>query len=693
MSPAKQGPPEKALLRHQDIARELEEHAYRYYVLDQPSVSDADYDAMMRELSELEDKWPELRTPDSPTQKVNFGGFDTRFEPVAHLERLLSLDNVFDDGEFAAWAERAQREVPVDAWLCELKIDGLAIDLVYEDGRLVRAATRGDGVTGEDVTNNVRTLQQVPARLGKGAPRLLEVRGEIFLPTQEFADLNARLVENEQKPFANPRNAAAGSLRVKDPRVTASRPLHVTLHGLGAREGFDPPTQSGAYEALAELGLPVSTRYEVFETTKGVQGFVAHYGEHRHDVEHEIDGVVIKVDRIDLQRRLGATSKAPRWAVAWKYPPEEAMTKLRNIFVSVGRTGRATPFAQLEPVHVGGVTVSTATLHNQDEVRRKGVLIGDTVVVRRAGDVIPEVVGPVVDLRDGSETEFVMPDRCPACKTPLQRAREGDVDLRCPNQRSCPAQLRERIFGMCSRVALDIEGLGWKAAASLVDEGVVSDEGDVLLLDEDALARSSFYTNKDGTLSAAARQLLVSLEEAKHRPLWRFIVALSIRHVGAPTARDLAREFRSLDRIENASVAELAAVEGVGPVVGQAIHDWFAVDWHRDIVAKWRRAGAVLADQSSEDGPRPLEGVSVVITGTLQRWSRDSASEAVQERGGKVVGSVSKKTSFVVVGADPGASKYDKAVALGVPMLDDAGFGVLLEQGPEAASAAATAPS
>ena len=685
-------PPEEAVVRHGELSRDLEEHAYRYYVLDQPSVSDAEYDALMRELTALEEAYPALLTPDSPTQKVAFGGFDTRFEPVAHIERMLSLDNVFDDDEFAAWVERAQREVAVDAWLCELKIDGLAIDLVYEDGRLVRAATRGDGVTGEDVTNNVRTMPQVPTKLGKGAPKLLEVRGEIFLPTKEFADLNARLVENEQKPFANPRNAAAGSLRQKDPRVTASRPLHVTLHGLGARDGFDPPTQSAAYEALRELGLPVSSRYQVVDSPGGVRDYVAHYGEHRHDVEHEIDGVVIKVDRLDLQRRLGATSKSPRWAVAWKYPPEEAMTKLRGIFVSVGRTGRATPFASLEPVHVGGVTVSTATLHNQDEVRRKGVKVGDTVVVRRAGDVIPEVVGPVVDLRDGTETDFVMPTKCPACGTPLQRAREADVDLRCPNQRSCPAQLRERIFSMASRAALDIEGLGWKAAASLVDEGVVTDEGEVLGLDEEALARSSFYTNKDGSLSAAARQLLVSLEEAKHRPLWRFLVALSIRHVGAPTARDLARAFRSLEAIEAASVDELAAVEGVGPIVGQAIRDWFEVDWHRDVVAKWRAAGAVLADQTSDEGPRPLEGVTVVITGTLERWSRDSASEAVQERGGKVAGSVSKKTHFVVVGAEPGASKYDKAVALGVPMLDDAGFGVLLEEGPESAAALATRP-
>ncbi|MDP9418114.1 MAG: NAD-dependent DNA ligase LigA [Actinomycetota bacterium] len=671
--------------RVDDLRRELDEHAYRYYILDRPNVSDAEYDRLMRELTALESDYPSLVVPDSPTQKVA-GTFDTRFEPVRHLERMMSLDNVFDDEEFLAWAQRASREVPVDSWLCELKIDGLAVDLVYEDGRLVRAATRGDGTTGEDVTNNVRTLDQVPARLPAGAPALLEVRGEVFLPVVEFADLNARLVESGGKPFANPRNAAAGSLRQKDPRVTASRPLRLTLHGLGARRGFDVATQSEAYAALQELSLPVSSRYDVVPDVEGVRRYVAHYGEHRHDVEHEIDGVVVKVDRIDLQRRLGSTSKAPRWAIAWKYPPEEAQTKLRDIFVSVGRTGRATPFASLEPVHVGGVTVSTATLHNANEVRRKGVLIGDVVVVRRAGDVIPEVVGPVVDLRDGSEREFVMPERCPECDSELVRQREGDVDLRCPNARSCPAQLRERVFAMSSRGALDIEGLGYKAAASLTEEGILGDEGDVLLLDADALARSSFYVNKNGSLSAVARQLLASLEEAKRRPLWRFLVALSIRHVGEPTARDLAREFGSLERIETATVEELAAVEGVGPVVAAAIREWFDVDWHRGIVEKWRRAGATLADEQHELAPAPLAGVSVVVTGTLEKFSRDQAAEAIQERGGKVSGSVSKRTSFVVVGESPG-SKHDKAVQLGVPILDEAGLQVLLEQGPEAARA------
>ncbi len=683
--------PEDVRRRVDDLRRELEEHAYRYYILDRPTVSDADYDRLMRELTELESSYPALVVPDSPTQKVA-GTFDTRFEPVRHLERMMSLDNVFDDDEFQAWAQRASREVPIEAWLCELKIDGLAIDLVYEHGRLVRAATRGDGTTGEDVTNNVRTLDQVPPRLPAGAPELLEVRGEVFLPVAEFADLNARLVESGGKPFANPRNAAAGSLRQKDPRVTASRPLRLTLHGVGARRGFDPTTQSEAYAALQELGLPVSSRYEVVPDVEGVRRFVAHYGEHRHDVEHEIDGVVVKVDRIDLQRRLGSTSKAPRWAIAWKYPPEEAQTKLHDIFVSVGRTGRVTPFARLEPVHVGGVTVSTATLHNATEVRRKGVLVGDVVVVRRAGDVIPEVVGPVVDLRDGAEREFVMPDTCPSCETPLVRQREGDVDLRCPNARSCPAQLRERVFAMASRGALDIEGLGYKAATSVTEEGIVHDEGDVLLLDAQALRRSSFYVNKSGDLSAVAHQMLRSLVDAKRRPLWRYLVALSIRHVGEPTARDLAREFGSLDRIAAASVDELAAVEGVGPVVAAAIREWFEVDWHRGIVDKWRRAGAVLADERQDSGPAPLAGISVVVTGTLQDFSRDHAAEAIQERGGKVTGSVSKRTSFVVVGDSPG-SKYDKALLLGVPVLDEAGFRTLLERGPEAAREVATTSS
>ena len=686
------GIPVEVRERHGEVSRSLDENAFRYYVLDAATVSDAAYDAQMAELRALEEAHPGLRTPDSPTQKV-MGTISTEFTPVDHLERLLSLGNVFTADELREWAARVAKEAPAARFLCELKIDGLAVALVYRDGQLVRAATRGDGRTGEDITPNVRTLRSVPARLtGDDVPALLEVRGEVFIASEDFANLNAGLVEQGRPPFSNPRNAAAGSLRQKDPRVTASRPLSLTLHGIGARDGWDPPSQSEAYAQLATWGLPVSPYAEVFDDLASALGYVARWGEHRHDVTHEIDGVVVKVDQLPLQRRLGATSASPRWAIAHKYPPEEATTTLRDIVVSIGRTGRATPFAMLEPVHVGGVTVSTATLHNAGEVHRKGVLIGDTVVVRRAGDVIPEVVGPVAALRDGSERGFVMPERCPECDTPLRQIREGDKDLRCPNHRSCPAQLRERVFAMSGRNALDIEGLGYEAARSLTEQGLVQDEGDVLLLDEEQLARSEFYTNKAGSLSAAARQLLTSLAVARTRPLWRWLVAMSIRHVGAPTARDLAREFRSMERIESASLEELAAVEGVGPVVAQAVVDWFAVDWHRELVEKWRRAGAPLVDEGSEQGPRPLEGITVVVTGTLMSYSRDSATEAVQERGGKVTSSVSKKTGFVVVGAEPGASKYDKAVKLGVPLLDDAGLTALLEQGPDAARALAVIP-
>jgi DNA ligase (NAD+) len=677
--------------RHAEVSRRIEELAFQYYVQAQPTVSDAEYDKLMRELQEIEEAHPELRTPDSPTQRV-MESFSTDFAPVEHLQRLMSLDNAFTEEELRAWAARQAKEVGDAArYLCELKIDGLAVALVYRDGVLVRAATRGDGRTGEDITPNVRTLRSVPKQLsGEGVPPLLEVRGEVFLATEDFAHVNERLVAEGKTPFANPRNAAAGSLRQKDPRVTASRPLSLTLHGVGATEGWEPASQSEAYARLRDWGLPVSARAEVFPDLDGVLGYVEHWGEHRHDIEHDIDGVVVKIDQVALQRRLGSTSKAPRWAIAFKYPPEEATTKLRDIMVNVGRTGRATPFAVLEPVHVGGVTVGMATLHNAQEVRRKGVLIGDTVVVRRAGDVIPEVLGPVAALRDGSEREFVMPTHCPACGTELAPAKEGDVDLRCPNARTCPSQLRERVFAVASRGAFDIEALGWKAGAALLDEGVITDEGDLFALDEDALLRTEFFRTKDGALSANGAKLLANLEAAKDRPLWRVLVALSIRHVGPTAARELARAFRDLGRIESASEEELAAVEGVGPTIARAVVDWFAVDWHREIVEKWRAAGVRMADDTGEEGPRPLEGVTVVVTGTLSSYSRDGATEAVQERGGKVTGSVSKKTDFVVVGADPGASKYEKAVKLGVPVLDDDGFAVLLSDGPDAARAVAS---
>jgi DNA ligase (NAD+) len=679
------------LHRHAELSQRLEELAFQYYVETQPTVSDADYDRLMRELQELEEKHPELRTPDSPTQKV-MESFSTDFAPVQHLQRLMSLDNAFSEEELRAWAARQAKEVGSAArYLCELKIDGLAVALVYRDGVLIRAATRGDGRTGEDITPNVRTLKSVPKRLtGDDVPPLLEVRGEVFLATADFATVNEKLVADGKAPFANPRNAAAGSLRQKDPRVTASRPLSLTLHGVGATEGWEPQSQSEAYQRLKAWGLPVSARTEVFDDLEGVQGYVTHWGEHRHDVEHDIDGVVVKIDQVALQRRLGSTSKAPRWAIAFKYPPEEATTKLNDILVNVGRTGRATPFAVLEPVHVGGVMVGMATLHNAQEVARKGVLIGDTVVVRRAGDVIPEVLGPVAALRDGTERAFVMPTHCPACGTKLAPAKEGDVDLRCPNARTCRSQLRERVFAVAGRGGFDIEGLGFQAAEALLEDGVITDEGDLFALDEDALLRTEFFRTRDGALSANGHKLLANLESAKERPLWRVLVSLSIRHVGPTAARELARAFRDLDRIEAASEEELAAVEGVGPTIAQAVVDWFAIDWHREIVAKWRAAGVRTADDAGEEGPRPLEGVTVVVTGTLASYSRDGASEAVQERGGKVTGSVSKKTDFVVVGTDPGASKYDKAVKLGVPVLDDDGFVVLLAQGPDAAREVAT---
>ena len=674
--------------RAAELARTIEELAFQYYVLAQPTVADGEYDALVRELQAIEEAYPELRTPDSPTQKV-LETWSTDFTPVDHLERLMSLDNVFTDDELRAWAIRAEREGK-PRYLCELKIDGLAVALVYRDGVLQRGATRGDGRTGEDITPNVRTLRSVPKRLLGDFPPLLEVRGEVFMASEDFAELNARLVAEGKAPFANPRNGAAGSLRQKDPRVTAGRPLTLTLHGIGAVEGWQPESQSEAYRKLEEWGLPTSKRYEVFDDIDGALGYIAHWGEHRHDVEHEIDGVVVKVDQVALQRRLGATSKAPRWAIAHKYPPEEVTTKLLDILVNTGRTGRVTPFAQLEPVHVGGVMVSQATLHNASEVERKGVLLGDTVVVRRAGDVIPEVLGPVAALRDGTEKRWVMPTSCPSCDTTLRPAKEGDVDLRCPNNRSCPAQLRERIFFLASRGGFDIEALGFKAADALLTDGIVTDEGDVFSLTEEDLKSSDFFRNKDGSLSANGTQLLANLEKAKQQPLWRVVVSLSIRHVGPTAARELARQFRDLDRIATATEEELAATDGVGPTIARAVVEWFEVDWHREIVRKWAAAGVRTADEGADEGPRPLEGVTVVITGTLRDYSRDGASEAVQERGGKVTGSVSKKTDFVVVGAEPGQSKYDKAVKLGVPVLDDAGFAALLDEGPEVARGLAT---
>jgi DNA ligase (NAD+) len=671
-----------------ELADEVREHQFRYYVRDAPTISDADFDDLLRRLAALEEQHPELRTPDSPTQLVGGAGFATDFTSAEHLERMLSLDNVFSTEEFDVWAARIHAEVGTDVpFLCELKIDGVALALVYRKGRLVRAATRGDGRTGEDVTLNARTIDDVPERLTASdshpIPDVLEVRGEVFFRLADFEALNAALVEDGKTPFANPRNSAAGSLRQKDPAVTARRKLRMICHGVGHTEGFRPASLHDAYLALGAWGLPVSTHTTRVDSAPGALERIAYWGEHRHDVDHEIDGVVVKIDDVTLQRRLGSTSRAPRWAIAYKYPPQEVQTKLLDIRVNVGRTGRVTPYAVLTPVKVAGSTVGMATLHNAAEVKRKGVLIGDTVVIRKAGDVIPEVLGPVADLRDDTEREFVMPTHCPECATLLAPAKEGDADIRCPNSRSCPAQLRERVFHVAGRGAFDIEGLGYEAATALLAAAVITDEGDLFTLTEDDLLRTELFTTKAGTLSANGKRLLANLDKAKAQPLWRVLVALSIRHVGPTAARALAAEFGSLDAITSASTEQLAAVEGVGPTIAAAVTEWFTVDWHRAIVDKWQAAGVRMADERDASVPRTLSGLSIVVTGSLTGFSRDDAKEAIVSRGGKAAGSVSKNTAYVVAGDSPG-SKHDKAVELGVPILDEDGFRRLLEEGPAA---------
>jgi DNA ligase (NAD+) len=688
--------------RHKELCEEIEDHRYRYYVLDAPVLSDGEYDALEAELIALEAQYPDLRTPDSPTQKVG-GAITTDFAPSTHLTRMMSLDNVFSAAELDDWAARVMRDAGAEAgadfepaWLCELKIDGLAINLTYEDGRLVRAATRGDGRVGEDVTANVRSIHGIPDRLIESAefpiPPVVEVRGEVFFPSALFAELNASLVAAGKAPFANARNAAAGSLRQKDPRVTASRPLRMTVHGIGSHEGLNIERQSQAYEVLKSWGLPTSTHHRVVSSVADVQAFVAYQGQHRHDVEHEIDGIVIKVDSLAVQSMLGSTSRAPRWAIAYKYPPEEVTTKLLDIRVGVGRTGRVTPYGHMQPVRVAGSVVEMATLHNQEEVVRKGVLIGDTIVLRKAGDVIPEIVGPVAELRDGSERAFVMPSACPECGSPLGAQKEGDVDLRCPNSRSCPAQLRERLSYLASRAVLDIENLGAQSAAALLESGALVDEAQLFALTEADLMKSEFFTRvlKDGVvvLNANAVKMLESLEAAKQRNLWRYLCALSIRHVGPTAAQALAREFRSMEAICAASVEELSSVEGVGAVIAGSLVEWLTVDWHRNIIDSWVAAGVVLEDAVVETGPQTLAGLTVVITGSLDGFTRDSAAEAVTSRGGKCASSVSKNTDFVVIGENAG-SKAAKAEQLGRPILDLAGFLVLLDQGPDAAAAVA----
>ncbi|MHA7175668.1 NAD-dependent DNA ligase LigA [Arthrobacter sp. Sr24] len=725
--------------RYGVLVDEIQKYRAAYYNEDAPLVSDAEFDLLYSELEKLEALHPELVTNDSPTQLVG-GDVSVAFAAVDHLARMYSLEDVFSLEELEAWLVRAAASVEKQGgqapkWLTELKIDGLAVNLLYRDGVLVRAATRGDGTTGEDITHNVATIKDIPQKLhGDHFPSEVEIRGEVFIASKDFAILNEQMVAAGKAPFANPRNSAAGSLRQKDPAETAKRPLSMFVHGIGAREGLSTATQSETYEQLKSWGMPISPYYNVVDTLAEVMDFIAYYGEHRHDLIHEIDGIVVKVDDLATQRGLGHTSRVPRWSVAYKYPPEEVHTKLLDIRVNVGRTGRVTPYAVMEPVKVAGSTVEMATLHNQDVVKAKGVMIGDIVVLRKAGDVIPEIVGPVMALREEQDPpvyEFVMPTHCPSCGTELAPAKEGDIDIRCPNTQSCPSQLTERLAHLAGRGGFDIEALGYEAARALTagpgadpaeNGGVIAPAGPGPLTSEAqvfAIAdldlsgvvvwreiRSKgegtgrfqpvpyFYTKatakKPSVPTKTTEKLFDELEKAKKAPLWRVLVALSIRHVGPTASRALATKYGSMEAIRLALAApdareQLANVDGVGAIIAEALIEWFEVDWHQEIVDAWAASGVLMADAVDESMPRTLEGLTIVVTGTLPTLSRDEAKEAIITRGGKASGSVSKNTSYVVAGEAAG-TKLDKAESLGIPVLDEEAFLLLLETGPVAAA-------
>lgn len=660
-----------------ELSQEIRDHQFKYHVMDSPSVTDAQFDGLLVELKGLEAKYPQLRESDSPTLGIG-GGFATAFTQHDHIEKMMSLDNVFDMAELSAWFTRVEKEIDAPTYLCELKVDGLAINLTYENGQLIRGLTRGNGTTGEDVTLNVKTIKNLPhALIGEKPPALIEIRGEVFFPLDAFNELNEGLEELGKALFANPRNAAAGSLRQKDPKVSASRPLSVIVHGIGARQGITFDSQSGAYSSLHKLGLPTSDRFTLCATRAEVEKFIQYYELHRHDVEHEIDGVVIKVDSIVAQSKLGFTSRAPKWAIAFKYPPEEVTTRLIDIKVSIGRTGRVTPFAFMEPVKVAGSTVTNATLHNATEILRKGVLIGDVVVIRKAGDVIPEVLAPVIEARTGSERAFVMPIHCPECGSTLRAISEGDIDIRCPNARSCPAQLRERIYFIGSRAALDIDVLGYEAATALLDAKIITDESDLFDVTKEKLSTSEFFTKKDGSLGLNVEKLLTALSKAKSAPLWRVLVALSIRHVGPTAAQALATHYGSIKKISKASAQDLAQIDGLGATIADSIIEWFSLDWHQEIISKWSLAGVRMQQEVITELPQTLRGLTFVVTGGLTNYSRDSIAEAIISRGGKCASAVSSKTSYVLVGTDPG-SKLAKAIEIGVPVIDEAGFKELL---------------
>jgi DNA ligase (NAD+) len=709
------------LSKYEKLVGLIEKARTEYYEKDKPTISDEEYDKAFKELESLEAKYPELVSGDSPTQTVG-GQAAEGFTEFKHPSRMWSLDNVFDDDELDAWFNR----VGDHNFLCELKIDGLAINAVYRNGKLETLATRGSGAVGENVTSNVEYMKCIPTQLkavkGQKLPELLEVRGEVFFTLEEFDQINLEVTATGRTAFANPRNAAAGTLRqridrrveaVNDAKTRASGKdkdskqvqslakyqeeldraksalsrLDLIVHGIGTHEGLDIKAQSHAYETLKSWGLPTSSRVKVVKSAKEVREYIKKFGDTRHEIEHDIDGVVVKVDSLAEQEDLGFTARAPRWAIAFKYPPTVVRTKLLNIGVQVGRTGRVTPRAEVEPVLVAGSTVSFATLHNPEEVKRKGVLLGDMVFLRKAGDVIPEILGPVVELRDGSEKEFKMPKKCPECGSSLAPEKESDVDIRCPNTRSCPAQLRGRIEHLGSRSVLDIEGLGEKAARALLEDKIIVDEGDLFSLTEEELKKSDFFVRgASREFAENGKLLLTQIELAKTKPLWRILSALSIRHIGSTTAQAITRAFSSIDELANAKVEDIAQVEGIGLTIAQSINEWFSESWHREVIEKWREAGVQLAEEKIVTGPQILEGLTIVVTGTLENFSREGAQEAITSRGGKAAGSVSKNTDFVVIG--PGAgSKAKKAEELGRPILDEAGFELLISKGPEAVKA------
>ena len=663
-----------------ELAAEVRRHRDLYYNA-KPEIPDADFDEIFRRLQRLEEEHPELAVPESPTMEVGApAAVSSTFDNVEHLERMMSLDNVFDEDELTEWLART----PSGTYLTELKIDGLSLSLVYRDGVLERAATRGDGRVGEDVTANARVIDDIPHELtgteDYPVPALLEVRGAVFIALADFGEVNELRQAEGGKPFANPRNAAAGSLRQKNPEDVRKRRLRMISHGIGAREGFSPASQHDAYTALAAWGLPVSPYTEQVHSVEEVVAKVRYWAEHRHDADHEMDGLVVKVDSYSEQRALGATSRAPRWAIAYKYPPEEVTTKLVDIQVGVGRTGRVTPFAVMTPVFVAGSTVSMATLHNQTEVQRKGVLIGDTVVVRKAGEIIPEVLGPVAEKRDGSERAFIFPTLCPACGTRLAPQKEGDADWRCPNTRSCPAQLSSRLTYLAGRGGFDIEALGEKGAQDLIRTGILGDESELFDLTAEKLLASKVYTTKAGKVNASGEKLLANLAEARNTELWRVLVSLSIRHVGPTAARALAARYRSLPALVDAPAEDIADTDGVGMIIAESFKSWFEVEWHRQIVDRWAAAGVTMEETGGDVAAQTLEGLTIVVTGSLEGFTRDGAKEAILSRGGRASGSVSKKTDYVVVGESAG-SKETKARDLGLAILDEEGFVRLLETG------------